>query len=138
MAKGKFNFDEMLTALKRAKVDVPKKIAENGQQYFMLNFKKQQSPNSQPWTHRKKETKNSIGKPILVSSGRLRDSMSNTIIYYDANKIIWGTKGIDYAGFLNYGTNKMAARPFIADGREIRGRIKGVIKKEFDKVFLNK
>jgi len=32
----------------------------------------------------------------------------------------------------------MVARPFIADGKEIRGKIKGIIKREFDKIILHK
>lgn len=138
MSKDRFTFTEKLAALKKAKVDMPKIIAETGQRYFMLNFKKQQSPNGIKWNPRLKETKRTIGKPILVNTGRLKGSMENIIISYDYKRIIWGTKNISYAGYLNYGTSKMVARPFIADGKEIRGKIKGIIKREFDKIMKAK
>ena len=149
----KFRFDEMLTALKKAKVDMPKQIAEAGQTYFALNYAKQQSPDGVAWQPRKKESNSTRNtritksgsldkrykgfKPIGVASGALKASTWHSIISYDFKKVVWGVD-ISYAGYFNYGTDKMVARPFIADGKEIRGKIKGIIKREFDKIILHK
>jgi phage gpG-like protein len=147
----KFRFDEMLTALNKAKVDMPKQIAEAGRAYFAQNFRKEQTPNGEKWQPRKQESNatkskrgtgrsgrdNKVFKPILVNTGALRSSMWHSIISYDFKKVVWGVD-ISYAGYLNYGTDKMVARPFIADGKEIRGKIKGIIKREFDKIILHK
>ncbi len=150
----RFTFTEKLAALQKAKVDMPRIIATEGQNYFKLNFRKQQSPDGVAWAKRKQESERTKNKrvtknggldkrfkgfkPLLVNTGYLRDSMSDTIISYDYKRIVWGVKNVDYAGYLNYGTEKMVARPFLADGKEIRGKIKGIIKREFDKIMKAK
>lgn len=130
----RFYFKEMLQALEKAKVDMPKKIAEAGQKYFMLNFRKKQTPDGIKWEPKKIPN----GKPTGVASGNLRSKMDNTILTYDYKRIVWEIKGVPYAAYFQDGTDRMVARPIIEDGKEIRGKIKGVIKSEFNTIMLRK
>lgn len=153
----KFSFDKMLSKLREAKVDMPKEIAEVGEKYFAGNFRKQQSPDGVKWAPRKvknnqsKYTSNGNERkrfnPILVKTGNLRDQMDHTIYKVDWKKIIWRVdpSKVPYAKYLNYGTTnadgslRMVARPFLTtNGREIKGKIRGIIKRTFYKVMSPK
>jgi len=142
MAEG-FTIQQKIAALQRLKVDLPKAIAESGQLYFQKNFDKQQW-DGKPWAPRKKETKKTIGKHILVGTGALRQSLQNSIIRYDWKSVEWGVNPLSkkdgriYAGYLNYGTDKMPAREFIGGSKELNKRIISLIKREFNKVFSAK
>jgi phage gpG-like protein len=41
----------------------------------------------------------------------------------------FGTKGISYAGFVNNGTRKMPARPYLDFGKEIEPKLKSALEK---------
>jgi phage gpG-like protein len=135
MQDNKFKFGEMISRLNRAKVDLPKKIATEVQFYFATNYRKK-SWDGVPWQPRSPRSKSS--KPLGVYTGALRASMSNVIISANWKTIIWGVKGITYAGYFNFGTDKMPAREILGDGKQVRGKIKGIIKTEFDKIMLIK
>lgn len=101
MPEDKWKFGLMLANLKEAKVNMPKKLAATGQLYFQQNFNKAQW-DGVPWEGRKKETKKSSGKALLVSSGRLRQAMQKTVRECNWNRIVWGID-VPYAKYLNNG-----------------------------------
>lgn len=131
MSEDKFKFSQMLGALKMAKVYMPKNIAEMGRKYWRLNFKKQQNPDGVRWAPKKHPN----GKRIGVNTGYMESKMSDTILTYDYQKIVWEIKDVPYAKYFQEGTDNMPARGIIEDGKEIRGKIKGEIKREFDKIM---
>ncbi len=129
----KFRFDKMISKLHEAKANLPRVLAESGQNYFAKNFDKQQW-NGTAWEPRMRETKRSAGKAILVNTGFLRSRMQDTIWSYDYHEIVWQT-GVPYAKYLNYGTDKMVARKFMGGDKEFLHLMKARIVFEFNKVF---
>ena len=132
----KFGFGKMLTRLREAKTNMPKKLAASGQLYFQQNFDKAQWE-GKSWQKRKKETKRSEGKALLVNTGKLRQAMQKTIREFNWNKIVWGVD-VPYAKYLNFGTDDMPAREFMGFSPELKGILHDKIKQSFDKVILNR
>ena len=132
----KFGFGKMLARLAEAKVDMPKKLAAAGQLYFQQNFDKQQW-SGQPWEPRKKETRRSEGKALLVATGRLRQAMQKTIREFNWKQIVWGVD-VPYAKYLNFGTENMPAREFMGFDPELKATLQDKVKQSFDKVMLNR
>jgi len=130
----KFNFGEKLRRLEEAKVDLPNKLAQIGQTYFQLNFDKAQW-NGQSWDKRVRENKRSDGKALLVSTGRLRQAMQNTVKSADWNSITWSVKDVPYAQYLNDGTDKMTARKFMGGSPELHEKLRRKIESEFKKIL---
>lgn len=67
------------------------------------------APDGTPWAPLSRNTRRKRGHGLLVDTGRLLGSIqaSNT----DTQAIV-GTN-VNYAGYLQYGTRKMPARPFL-------------------------
>jgi phage gpG-like protein len=130
----KFNFADKIRKLEEAKTEVPRLLAQIGQSYFQLNFQKAQW-DGENWQSRKKETRLSQGKAILVSSGRLHSAMQNTIKSFDFNTIIWAIKDVPYAKYLNEGTEYMPARKMMGNNKELHEKLRRKIESEFKKVL---
>ena len=134
----KFGFNAKIRALQKAKYDLPKTLAQVGQRYFQQQFQKAQW-DGKPWAKRKKETKKTAGKHLLVSSGRLRQAMQNTIISVDWDSIKWGVdKNVPYARYLNFGTPHMPARKFMGDSKQLRALFKRKIIDRYNQVMKAK
>ena len=133
MKPDKFNFHKKIEALKKEKVDLPNDLAQSGQVYFQRNFNKQQW-DGQAW---KPRIKNKSRKPLLVQTGRLRQSLQNSIRSKSYNKIVWGND-VSYAKYLNFGTNKMVARQFMGINKEFISLMKRKINLSFNKVMFAK
>lgn len=83
---------------------VPTLVGNEAVNFFKDNFTKQgfQGQSFSPWPARKKETKKSLGKPILIQSGDLERSIQ--VKNKDANSVVVGTAGqIPYAQIHNEG-----------------------------------
>ncbi len=133
MKPDKFNFHKKIEALKKAKVDLPNDLAQSGQVYFQRNFNKQQW-DGKAW---KPRIKNKSRKPLLVNTGRLRQSLQNSIRSKSYNKIVWGND-VSYAKYLNFGTSKMVARQFMGINKEFVQLMKRKINISFNKVMFTK
>ncbi len=110
-----FNFKEKIDALERAKVELPRVLANSGQLFFQRNFDRAQWDGVE-WEKRKDPTNTHA---LLVASGRLRQAMQKTIKSFDWNSIKWSVNDVPYAKYLNGGTDNMPAREFIGGGREL-------------------
>lgn len=109
----KFGFNAKIAALKAAKVDLPRDLAVSGERFFQQEFQKAEW-NGVKWQPRVRETKKTKGKHLLVATGRLKQAMQNTIISVDWTAIKWGVdRNIEYAAYLNFGTDKMVQREFL-------------------------
>ena len=139
MSDDKFNFGKMTQRLQEAKYSLPSALAQAGQMFFQRNFDKQKWDGTK-WAKRKKETKASKGKPLLVNTGKLRQAMQNTVRDFNWHQITWAVDSatVDYAKYLNFGTDKMVARQFMGTSKELNGVFKDKIKKAFDRVMLNR
>lgn len=132
----KWGFGKMLSRLRDAKVNMPKQLAAAGQLYFQRNFDKAQW-GGVPWEPRKRDSKKTEGKALLVRTGRLRQSLQKTVREFSWKQIVWGVD-VPYAKYLNFGTDTMPAREFMGFDEELRKEIHDKLKKTFDKVILNR
>lgn len=133
MTNDKFGFAKKIQELKAMRYDLPKDIAAAGQLYFQRNFDKQQWDGVK-WEPRIYAQKKDVQKPLLVDTGKLRQSLQNSVREADDKKITWGTD-VPYAKYLNYGTDKMVAREFIGGSKEFHDKMKQKIKTAYDKVM---
>lgn len=136
--ESKFNIEAKIKKLNQLKKDLPKQLANVGQTYWQLNFDKEQW-NGNKWQPRKESTwyaNRMAGHHILVGrTGDLRRAMQNTIISFNWDRIVWGVKGVDYAGYINNGTSRMPKRQFIGLNEEVLGKLKATFEAEIDKVM---
>ena len=139
---GKFNFERVLSNMQKVKSDLPVLLANQAQNYFAKPFKTtvNQGFDGVAWKQRKKETKKTIGKPILVSTGTLRRAVQNSIREKNFNsiKLIVNTskgKGENYAKYINEGTDNMPQRQFMGDSKELRKEQRKLIINTIDKIW---
>lgn len=143
----KFELDKLLNSVSRVKREVPILLANQAQNYFVSSFRKQGWSDTGNWKEVKRRTPGTPEykypafsglsrrtKPILVMSGRLRRAVSASIREATFDRIRL-TVPLPYAEALNYGTNKMVARKFMGDSRELREKQLRLIKNSFDKAF---
>lgn len=133
----KFNFNRVRQNFERVKRELPILVANDTQNFFAKNFSNQGFDDGglKPWLKRKKETKKTIGKNILVGTGKLRRAVQNSSREKTWDKIRFVIDGgsIPYAKVHNEGSDKMPQRQFIGDSKTLRliqvKRIKGTIDK---------
>ena len=143
----KFELDKLLNSVSRVKREVPIVLANQAQNYFVSSFRKQGWSDTGAW----KEVNRRISgtpeykypaftglsrrtKPILVMSGRLRRAVSGSIREATFERIRL-VVALPYAAAQNYGNNKIVARKFMGDSRELREKQLKLIKTSFDKAF---
>lgn len=96
--------DEMIVRIKQVIADYPRLVANTAVNFFKSNFDKQgwQGEIFEKWSARKKETRRSLGKPILTDTGALKRSI--TVKSESENEVIVGTgPEIPYARIHNEG-----------------------------------
>jgi phage gpG-like protein len=97
----KFNFDVILKRMERMKSDLPVRLANQAQNFFVASFDKQGWDNGSvtPWAPRKGKVTN---KPILVKTGALRRAVSTSIrnATFESVKLVIA---LPYAAIQNYG-----------------------------------
>lgn len=143
----KFELDKLLNSVSRVKREVPIVLANQAQNYFVSSFRKQGWSDTGAWQEVQRRISGTPEykypafkglsrrtKPILVMSGRLRRAVSSSIreATFDRIRLI---VPLPYAAAQNYGTNKIVARKFMGDSRELREKQLRLIKTSFDKVF---
>lgn len=130
----KFGFRAKLIALQQVKIDLPNVLAQSGQRFFQQEFQKSEW-NGQPWKPRKTITKKNKGKHLLVASGKLKQSLQNTVVNKDFKSIVWGVKSLDYAKYQNYGTANIPARKFLGGSPKLTALLKKKIEFQFNKIL---
>jgi hypothetical protein len=143
----KFELDKLLNNVSRVKREVPILIANQAQNYFVSSFTKQGWSDTGAWKEVKRRIEGTTEykypafkglsrrtKPILVMSGRLRRAVSGSIreATFDRIRLV---VALPYAAAQNYGNNKIVARKFMGDSRELREKQLRLIKTSFDKAF---
>ena len=133
----KFGFDRVLRNIEQVKRDLPPILANDGQRFFYDSWQKQgwDDGTVKGWKPRKKETKRTAGKQILVASGDLKRAVNNCIKSVTPNGVRFAVDNVDYAGYVNDGTGKMVAREFMGPSKTLDKIIKNRITQVIDKIW---
>ena len=133
-------FDKMLAdvpaALARAQSHALKEIGAEVESQVELAFKHPQYRPS-PWAPRQK-SKRDDGHPLLIKSGALRQSIGWKL--QGSDTVVIGTDR-KYAGYHQFGTKHMPARPFFPVDKSgnltprMRSKINGIVKRTFAEEF---
>ena len=121
-----FNFDRIKANLEKAKQHLPVKVANATVNYFANSWKRQGFGN-ESWKARKKETKKTQGKAILVGNGSLRKAVQGSLRLATWDKIEMvvdvsdrSKNGFNYAIVHNNGDKNTPKRQFMGDNPELR------------------
>src|SRR4051812_18733261 len=132
MATDGFNFEKNINALKKAQIDLPLVLANEGQRFFLNSFNKQQWE-GKSWDARKDS--NNTHK-LLVATGNLKSAVADCIRSYDWEKIYWSI-GVDYAKYHNSGaTGTGRGRNGVIPQRQFFGKSNDLIDKMKRKITL--
>lgn len=135
----KFNFDRVIRNMERLKTTLPVILANEAQNFFAGSWKSQGfiDKSLNPWAPRAKETKKTKGKAIMVSTGKLRRAVQNSIREKSFRKIRLVIDGgsIPYAARHNNGEDGMPQRKFIGDSTELRKQQRKTIVNQIDKIW---
>lgn len=120
---------------------IPLRIANTVQNHFLKGFDRGGGSTNTSvggWKARKtsrssRERKRSVGRALLVRSGKLRSDIRKKKISF--RNITVGTNSIPYAGFLNDGTPRMVQREFIGESRVLDKKVEKILNQELDKLF---
>lgn len=137
----KFNLDRVIANIEQVKTTLPKIIANDAQRFFLSSWDKQGFTDvvTTPWAPRKKETKKTKGKSILVGTGRLRRAVSQSAKIVTFEKIKFEVN-LPYAAIHNYGGNlgnggKMPKREFMGDSKTLRDLLEKKINLVVEKIW---
>lgn len=133
----RFEFENIVAKLNKAKVDLPKLVASDIRNYFVNSFKRQ-GFDGQKWQdvkrHQKEKQTAKDKKPILIQTGRLRRSVNESIRKTSWEEIVLGID-TPYAKYQNEGTDRIPKRQFMGDSKELKTIIHNRIEKEIKKII---
>lgn len=133
----RFEFENIVAKLEKAKVDLPKLVASDIRNYFVNSFKRQ-GFDGQKWQEvKRREKENQTAKdkkPILIQTGRLRRSVNESIRKTTWQEIVLGID-TPYAKYHNEGTDRIPKRQFMGDSKELQTKIEARIEKEIKKII---
>jgi len=104
---------------------LPRKIAVLSLNHYLKGFDKggkQTNDSLSGWKARKKETKKTRGRALLVQSGDFKRSLS--ILLVNKSMIKLGTNGIPYASFHNEGSKGLPKREVLGESKILDYNIK--------------
>lgn len=142
----KFKFNEVLQRVEQTKREVPIRIANLTQNYFVRSFRLQAWDGKQwqevqrriegtpEFKYPKKKGLSRRTKPIGVMSGRMRRETANSIrvAQWPTVRLVQPTP---YAEYFNNGTEHSPARPFMGQTKELQNKQVDVIEKSFNKIW---
>lgn len=142
----KFGFDRVIKNFERLKNDLPVVVANKTQNFFADSWRKQgwDDTGVKAWEPRKYETPKTKGKAILVSTGKLRRAVQNSIREkrFERIHLVIDGGSIPYAKIHNEGLRAgrgagfiMPKRQFMGDSKALRKIQIETIKKQIDKVW---
>lgn len=116
-----------LAKLKPVLARLMRDVGNEALKWFLENFKKEQSPQGQPWQPRKVGGADDRGsrRALLVDSGRLRRSIRLTRVTRTSATI--GT-AVQYARYHNERTNRLPQRQFLGRSAVLERRLYRMIK----------
>ena len=138
----KWGLKEKLAELQRMKSTLPTKLANEAKNHFLQSFRDGgfTDRNLSKWKPRKVNTKNNIGRGILVKTGNLRRSIKVRYVSFD--RVVIGSYGLVYAAVHNYGQRagrgkgfKMPKRQFIGNSVQLENRMKKMVNSDFGKIL---
>jgi len=135
----KWGLKEKLASLQKMKSTLPTKLANEAKNHFLQSFRDGgfTDRSLSKWKPRKVNTKNNIGRGILVKTGNLRRSIKVRYVSFD--KVIIGSYGLDYAATHNYGLNvrgfKMPKRQFIGYSGKLNRQIISSFSSKIKRIF---
>lgn len=123
-------------------------LANVARKYFVNTFKAQgfdgkgwkevnrRTQGTKEYKYPSKPKASSRTSPILVRTGALRREVNNSIRKTTWSEIRLGiSDATPYAAYVNEGTDKMPARTFMANSKELNKQIKATLQAEIKKVF---
>ncbi len=128
------------------KKKLPQLLANQAQQFFVSSWS-QNGWDGTPWAEVKRRqdwTKAfKYAKPadrtrhILVKTGALRRAVGDCVrsVSFEKTVLVVEVPG-DYAEYINNGTDKMPARPFMKDSELLRTKQIQLIEKEVDRIWI--
>jgi hypothetical protein len=161
----KFNFGKVLERIQTMKSELPTLLANQAQRFFVSSFESQGWTDSglnnwkevqrriegtPEWKYPKNKGLSRRTSPILIRTGTLRRAVSNSIRQVSFEKISLRIDSdspnssdetgkaiipLNYAKYLNEGTDKIAKRKFFGDSQELRKNQKELIKSNLDKIW---
>lgn len=144
--KNQFGFKYVLANIGTLKRTLPALLANQAQRHFVSSWSKNGWEGT-PWAEvqrRMSFTKAFMyGKPadrtrhINVKTGALRRAVGDCIkaVSFERTDLIVSVPG-DYAEYINDGTDKMPARPFMRDSELLIHKQIELIEKEVDRVWI--
>lgn len=121
--------DKQLTAFKRSKRTIIRDITRNTKNFFQeTNFKNQAFTDTprRKWKKLKRPRPNGTTKPILVDTGRLKNSAKYQVIGNSRGRVRFTAP---YASFHNNGGGKLPRRQFSGESK--------ILNKQNNKILLN-
>ena len=142
----KFDFLSILQKVEQTKKELPKKLANVTQNYFVLSFRKQgfdggkwqevkrRIPGTPEFKYPKTKGLSRRTKPILIESGELRRRVANSILL-----ATWPTVklmvDLPQAAAINEGLGNMPKRQFIGQSNELTEKQIRLVEGYFDKIW---
>jgi phage gpG-like protein len=142
----KFNFDKIIKRWETEKSQLPTKLGAQAVNHFVKSFTiggldnkpwkevQRRIPGTKAYLYPKNKGLSRRTNPILVNTGALRRAVSTSVreTTFDIIRLV---VPLEYAKFLNNGTGKMAARPFMKDNSTLRKMQKTKIIAEINKIW---
>jgi len=133
----KLGIDKVMKKFNDMRDQLPKVLANDTVKFFLQGFSKEgfTDNNFKPWAPRKgKQTGRNETRSILVDTGALRRSVSNSVKITTFDLIKFSVE-LPYAEYVNNGTSKMEARKFMGASAELNKRNKKKIKQVIDVIW---
>ena len=149
----KFEFEKVIEALEKAKVDIPQKISNLGRNFFVQSFVKQgftdeafepweevkrREPGTPEYMYPKKKDPGRRTRKILFGNARtgnrLWRGVGNCERSHSWEQIVWGID-VPYAEYHNEGDGKIPKRHFMGHSAELDRKIDKLLEIELKKVF---
>lgn len=142
----KFNFLEVLAKIEQTKRELPKKLANQAQNYFVLSFRKQgfgtekwqevkrRIPGTPEFKYPKTKGLSRRKKDILTNTGELRRRVGNSIVS-DAWPTVRLVIDLPQAAAINEGTAKMPQRQFAGQTTELSNKQEDMVESYFSKIW---
>lgn len=133
----KFGFNKAIMKLETIKTQLPKVIANDAVGFWLKGFREEGFTDKtfKAWKPRKgTQTGRNATRKILVDSGKLRRSVSNSVKTATWQMIHFKVE-VPYAKYVQEGTDKMEARKFMGDSFQLRKQLTAKINLVIRKIW---
>lgn len=142
----KFHLEEVLKKIEQTKRELPKKLANMTQNYFVLGFRKQgfdndkwpevkrRIPGTPEFKYPKTKGLSRRKKDILTETGELRRKVANSV-RVDTWPTVKLVVDLPQAAAINEGTDKMPQRQYVGQTNELTVKQETMVEEYFDKVW---